>query len=64
MAKISLYLKPETEQDIKLLANFYNLKISAIIDKAITAFIANEAKALEFARKQEQERENFIQNSF
>ncbi len=61
MQKISVYLKDETAHDMKLLALNYGEKLTAIIDKALTAYLERESKALELARRQEQEREQFKQ---
>lgn len=57
MQKISVYLKDETAHDMKLLANYYGEKLTAIIDKALTAYLEKEHDDLEFARSQEQARQ-------
>ena len=59
MQKISVYLKDETAHDIKLLARHYGIKLTALIDTALTAYLERESKALDFARRQEEEREHF-----
>ena len=62
MTKVSVYLKPEVERDIKLLASHYGVKQTEIFNRALTAYLESEGKALEFARRQQQEREQFRQN--
>ena len=42
--KLSLYISPEQESDIKLLAEFYDMKINHLFVKAIADYIASEAE--------------------
>ena len=58
-AKISIYLPNETDRDMKLLARHENIKMSELVKRALKMYIDNKAAELEFAKKQEQEREEF-----
>ena len=58
-AKISIYLPDETDRDMKLLARHENIKITELVNRALKMYIDNKAPELEFAKKQEQEREEF-----
>ena len=58
-AKISIYLPNETDRDMKLLARHENIKMSELVKRALKLYIDNKAAELEFAKKQEQEREEF-----
>ena len=57
MQKISVYLKDEVSHDMKLLAQYYGVKLTALIDTALTAYLEKEHEDLEFARGQEQARQ-------
>ena len=57
--KISIYLPDETDRDMKLLARHENIKITELVNRALKLYIDNKAAELEFAKKQEQEREEF-----
>ncbi len=58
-ARISIYLPNETDRDMKLLARHENIKMSELVKRALKLYIDNKAAELEFAKKQEQEREEF-----
>ena len=58
-AKISVYLSDEVDRDMKLLARHENIKITKLVNRALKLYIDNKAPELEFARKQEHEREEF-----
>ena len=57
--KISIYLPDEIDRDMKLLARHENIKITELVNRALKLYIDNKAAELEFAKKQEQEREEF-----
>ena len=59
MSKVSVYLKPEVDKDIKLLAGHYGVRMAEIFNRALSMYLESEGKASEFARKQEVEREQF-----
>lgn len=58
-AKISIYLPDETDRDMKLLARHENIKITELVNRALKMYIDSRSAELEFAKKQEQEREEF-----
>ena len=58
-AKISVYLSDEVDRDMKLLARHENIKITELVNRALKMYIDSKAAELEFAKKQEQEREEF-----
>ena len=58
-AKISVYLSDEVDRDMKLLARHENIKMSELVKRALKLYIDSKAAELEFAKKQEQEREEF-----
>ena len=58
-AKISIYLSDEVDRDMKLSARHENIKITELVNRALKLYIDNKAAELEFAKKQEQEREEF-----
>ena len=58
-AKISIYLSDEVDRDVKLLARHENIKMSELVNRALKMYIDNKAAELEFAKKQELEREEF-----
>ena len=58
-AKISIYLPDETDRDMKLLARHENIKMSELVKRALKMYIDSKTAELEFAKKQEQEREEF-----
>ncbi|MBR0186664.1 MAG: hypothetical protein IJQ24_11615 [Synergistaceae bacterium] len=58
-AKISIYLPDETDRDMKLIARHENIKITELVNRALKMYIDSRSAELEFAKKQEQEREEF-----
>ena len=58
-AKISIYLSDEVDRDMKLLARHENIKITEFVNRALKLYINSKAAELEFAKKQELEREEF-----
>ena len=58
-AKISVYLSDETDHNMKLLARHENIKMSELVNRALKMYIGSKAAELDFAKKQEQEREEF-----
>ena len=58
-AKISVYLADEVDHDMKLLARHENIKITELVNHALKMYINSKTAELEFAKKQEQEREEF-----
>ena len=58
-AKISIYLPEELDHDMKLLARHESIKITELVNRALRMYINSKTAELEFAKKQEQEREEF-----
>ena len=58
-AKISIYLPDEVDHDMKLLARHESIKITELVTRALRMYINSKTAELEFAKKQEQEREEF-----
>ena len=58
-AKISVYLADEVGRDMKLLARHESIKITELVNRALRMYINSKTAELEFAKKQEQEREEF-----
>ena len=58
-AKISIYLPEELDHDMKLLARHESIKITELVTRALRMYINSKTAELEFAKKQEQEREEF-----
>ena len=58
-AKISIYLPDEVDHDMKLLARHESIKITELVNRALRMYINSKTAELEFAKKQEQEREEF-----
>ena len=58
-AKISVYLADEVSRDMKLLARHESIKITELVNRALRMYINSKTAELEFAKKQEQEREEF-----
>ena len=58
-AKISVYLSDETDRDMKLVARHENIKITELMNRALKMYIDSKSAELDFAKKQEQEREEF-----
>ena len=58
-SKISVYLADEVDRDMKLLARHESIKITELVNRALRMYINSKTAELEFAKKQEQEREEF-----
>ena len=58
-AKISIYLSEELDHEMKLLARHESIKITELVNRALKMYINSKTAELEFAKKQEQEREEF-----
>ena len=61
-AKISVYLPEEIDRDMKLLAKHEDIKITEFVVRALRLYIDSKAEEMEFARRQEQEREEFYKS--
>ena len=59
VSKISVYLWDEVDRDMKLLARHESIKITELVNRALRMYINSKTAELEFAKKQEQEREEF-----
>ena len=59
MAKISVYLTEDLNADMKLLAKHEDIKITELVNRALRLYIESKTEELNFAKKQEQEREEF-----
>ena len=58
-AKISIYLSEELDHEMQLLARHESIKITELVNRALKMYINSKTAELEFAKKQEQEREEF-----
>ena len=58
-AKICIYLSEELDHEMKLLARHESIKITELVNRALKMYINSKTAELEFAKKQEQEREEF-----
>ena len=58
-SKISVYLSDEMDRNMKLLIRHENIKITELVNRALKMYIDSKSAELDFARKQEQEREEF-----
>ena len=61
MAKISVYLTDDLNADMKLLAKHEAIKITELANRALRLYIESKTEELDFAKKQEHEREEFNQ---
>lgn len=59
MSKISVYLTEELDRDMKLYVKHKGFKITEFVSLALRQYLDNNIEELEFARKQEREREEF-----